>query len=129
MPTISASRLDFLIDDETKLIGFISAVLQISEYELFRIAYQNWFNRPIPEKRLDILFKDYLANNSTPYWVNDFVRKAHEDFKAGKLNYKDYGIKRRVCDRRSKIKGWLITFFLIILMLLYSIMITRYPSY
>ena len=129
MPTISASRLDFLIDDETKLIGFISAVLQISEYELFRIAYQNWFNRPIPEKRLDILFKDYLANNSTPYWVNDFVRKAHEDFKAGKLNYKDYGIKRRVCDRRSKIKGWLITFSLIILMLLYSIMITRYPSY
>jgi len=129
MPTISASRLDFLIDDETKLIGFISAVLQISEYELFRIAYQNWFNRPIQEKRLDILFKDYLADNSTPYWVNDFVRKAHEDFKAGKLNYKDYGIKRRVCDRRSKIKGWLITFFLIILMLLYSIMITRYPSY
>ena len=129
MPTISASRLDFLIDDETKLIGFISAVLQISEYELFRIAYQNWFNRPIQEKRLDILFKDYLADNSTPYWVNDFVRKAHEDFKAGKLNYKDYGIKRRVCDRRSKIKGWLITFSLIILMLLYSIMITRYPSY
>ena len=129
MPTISASRLDFLIDDETKLIGFISAILQISEYELFRIAYQNWFNRPIPEKRLDILFKDYLANNSTPYWVNDFVRKAHEDFKAGKLNYKDYGIRRRVCDRRSKIKGWLITFSLIILMLLYSIMITRYPSY
>ncbi len=129
MPTISASRLDFLIDDETKLIGFISAVLQISEYELFRIAYQNWFNRPIPEKRLDILFKDYLANNSTPYWVNDFARKAHEDFKAGKLNYKDYGIKRRVCDRSSKIKGWLITFSLIILMLLYSIMITRYPSY
>ena len=129
MPTISASRLDFLIDDETKLIGFISAVLQISEYELFRIAYQNWFNRPIQEKRLDILFKDYLVDNSTPYWVNDFVRKAHEDFKAGKLNYKDYGIKRRVCDRRSKIKGWLITFSLIILMLLYSIMITRYPSY
>ncbi len=129
MPTISASRLDFLIDDETKLIGFISAVLQISEYELFRIAYQNWFNRPIPEKRLDILFKDYLANNSTPYWVNDFVRKAHEDFKAGKLNYKDYGIRRRVCDRRSKIKGWLITFSLIILMLIYTIMITRYPSY
>lgn len=129
MPSISACRLDLLLDDEAKLIGFISAVLQISEYELFRIAYQNWFNRPIPEKRLDILFKDYLANNSTPYWVNDFVRKAHEDFKAGKLNYKDYGIKRRVCDRRSKIKGWLITFFLIILMLLYSIMITRYPSY
>jgi len=129
MPTISAARLDFLIDDETKLIGFISAVLQISEYELFRIAYQSWFNRPIAEKRLDILFKDYLANGSTPYWVNDFVRKAHEDFKAGKLNYKDYGIQRRVCDRRSKIKGWLITFFLIIFMLLYSIMITRYPSY
>ena len=129
MPTISACRLDFLIDDEAKLIGFISEILQISEYELFRIAHQSWFNRPIAEKRLDSLFKEYLASGSTPYWVNDFVRKAHDDFKAGKLNYKDYGIKRRVCDRRSKIKGWIITFSLIVLLLIYSIMITGYPSY
>ncbi len=129
MPSISACRLDLLIDDEAKLIGFISAVLQISEYELFRISYQDWFNRPITEKRLDILFKDYLATGSTPYWVNDFVRKAHEKFKAGELDYRDYGIKRRACDRRSKIKGWLITFSLFILLLLYSIMITHYPSY
>jgi hypothetical protein len=129
MPTISACRLDFLIDDETKLIGFISAILQISEYELFRIAHQYWFNQPISETRLDILFKDYLANGSTPYWVNDFARKAHEKFKAGELNYKDYGIKRRVCDRKTKIKGWLLTVFLLILMVLYSIMITWYPSY
>ena len=129
MPTISAARLDFLIDDETKLIGFISAVLQISEYELFRIAYQNWFNRPIPEKRLDILFKDYLANCSTPYWVNDFARKAHEKFLAGELNYKDYGIKRRICDRRSKIKGWIIISSLLIFLSIYSYLISRYVSY
>ena len=129
MPTISACRLDLLIDDEAKLIGFISAILQISEYELFRIAYQYWFNQPITETQLDILFKDYLADGSTPYWVNDFARKANEKFKAGELNYKDYGIKRRVCDRKTKIKGWLLTVFLLILMVIYSIMITLYPSY
>jgi hypothetical protein len=129
MPTISACRLDILIDDETKLIGFISAILQISEYELFRIAYQYWFNQPITETQLDILFKDYLANGSTPYWVNDFTRKANEKFRAGELNYKEYGIKRRVCDRKTKIKGWLLTVFLLILMVIYSIMITWYPSY
>jgi hypothetical protein len=129
MPTVSASRLDLLIDDEAKLIGFIAAILQISEYELFRIAYLDWFNRSISEKRLDILFKDYLATGTTPYWVNDFTRKAHEKFKAGELNYKDYGITRRVCDRRTKITGWLITIFLIILLLIYSYMITSYPSY
>jgi len=129
MPTISACRLDFLVDDEEKLIGFIAAVLQISEYELFRIAHFSWFNHPISEKRLDSLFKDYLASGGSPYWVNDFARKAHEKFKAGELNYKDYGIKRRVCDRRTRIKGWLITALLVILMLLYSILITRLPSY
>lgn len=129
MPTISACRLDFLVDDETKLVVFIAALLQISEYELFRIAYEQWFNRPISESRLETLFKDYLAHGNPPYWVNDFVRKAHEKFKAGVLNYKDYGIKRRVCDRRTRIKGWLITAFLLVFLIFYTILITRYPSY
>ena len=129
MPTISACRLDFLVDDETKLVGFIAGLLQISEYELFRIAYVKWFDHPISENRLDSLFKDYLANDDAPYWVNDFARKAHERFKAGELNYKDYGIKRRVCDRRTKVKGWIIISFLTILLLIYSYVISQYPSY
>lgn len=129
MPTISACRLDFLVDDETKLVVFIAGLLQISEYELFRISYQQWFNRPISESRLETLFKDYLAHGNPPYWVNDFARKAHEKFKAGVLNYKDYGIKRRVCDRRTRIKGWLITAFLLVFLIFYTILITRYPSY
>ena len=129
MPTISSCRLDFLVDDETKLIGFISAILQISEYELFRIAYLKWFDYPISENRLDFIFKDYLVNSSAPYWVNDFARKAHEKFKAGELNYRDYGITRRVCDRRTRIKGWIITALLFILLVLYSYLISSYPSY
>ena len=129
MPTISACRLDILVDDETKLVGFAASVLQISEYELFRIAYQNWFDRPISENRLDILFKDYLKSCSAPFWVNDFARKAYEKFQAGELNYKDYGIKRRVCDRKTKITGWVIITFLVILLSIYSFLITQYPSY
>ena len=129
MPTISACRLDILVDDETKLVGFAASVLQISEYELFSIAYQNWFNHPLSENRLDTMFKDYLASGDPPYWVNDFSRKVHEKFKAGELNYKDYGIKRRYCDRRTRITGWMIIAFLLILMAIYSYLITRYPSY
>jgi hypothetical protein len=129
MPSVSACRLDILVDSEAKLIGFAASVLQISEYELFRIAHQNWFNRPISESRLDYLFKDYLASNDVPFWVNDFARKVHVKFKTGELNYKDYGIKRRVCDRRTKIKGWIIIIFLIILLSIYSYVISQYPSY
>ena len=129
MPSVSACRLDVLVDNEAKLIGFAAGVLQISEYELFRIAYRNWFNHPLTETLLDSLFKDYLVYGKVPYWVNDFSRKVHEKFKAGELNYKDYGISRRVCDRRTKIKGWIIIFSLLILLLLYSYLITQYPSY
>jgi hypothetical protein len=129
MPTVSSSRLNFLVDDEMKLIGFIATVLQISEYELFGIAYLTWHDHPISETRLDSLFKEYLATGDTPYWVNDFARKAHEKFLAGELNYKDYGITRRVCDRRTKITGWIIISSLLILMSLYSYAISRYASY
>lgn len=128
MPTISACRLDFLVDDDTKLIGFIAAVLQISEYEIFRIAYLHWFSHPITINALDSLFKEYLATGEAPYWVNDFVRKAHEKFIAGKLNYREYGITRRVCDRRTKVKGWLLIIFLVLLIIVYSMLITRLPS-
>jgi len=124
MPTISACRLDLLRDDEAKLIGLIATVLQISEYELFRLAYLKWFDHPISESRLDSLFKEYLATSDVPYWVNDFARKAHEKFLAGELNYKDYGIKRRVCDRRTKIKGWIIISLLLILLSIYSYVIS-----
>jgi hypothetical protein len=129
MPTISACRLDLLLDSEAKLIGFTASVLQISEYELFRLAYQDWFDRPISDNRLDTLFKDYLTNGEAPYWVNDFARKAHDKFKEGKLDYRDYGIKRRVCDRRTKTTGWIIITFLVILLSIYSYLITGYPSY
>jgi hypothetical protein len=129
MPTISACRLDILIDDEAKLIGFIAAILQISEYELFRIAYLKWFNHAISENRLDSLFKEYLVTGNIPYWVNDFARKAHEKFLAGELNYKDYGITRRVCDRRSRITGWIITIILFLVLSGYSYVIAHYGSY
>ena len=129
MPTISACRLDILVDNEEKLIGFVAAVLQISEYELFRIAYLKWFNHPVSENRLDSLFKHYLASGDVPYWVNDFSRKAHEKFLAGELNYKDYGITRRVCDRRTKRKGWIIISFLFIFLSIYSYLISGYASY
>jgi len=121
--------LDLLVDDEAKLVGFISLVLQISEYELFRIAYLKWFDRPISENRLDSLFKGYLATGEVPYWVNDFARKAHERFLAGTLNYRDYGIKRRVCDHKSRITGWILTALLFIVMSLYTYVIARYGSY
>ena len=129
MPTISAFKLDFLVDDEEKLINFIAGALQISEYEIFRIAYKNWFNHEITEKRLDYLFKNYLNTSQAPFWVNDFVRKAHEKFKAGELNYKDYGIKRRHCDLRTKITGWIIITSLLILLSIFSYYIAKYSSY
>ena len=129
MPSISACRLDILLDNEAKLIGFAASVLQISEYELFRIAYRNWFSQPITETRLDALFKEYLSSCEAPYWVNDFARKVHEKFRDGTLNYLDYGIKRRVCDRRTKIKGWIIITFLLLFLLLYSYLIAHYSSY
>ena len=125
MPSISACRLDFLVDDEPKLLGLVAGILQISEYDLFRIAYLTWFNHPISENRQDALFKDYLVRCEAPYWVNDFARKVHEKFKAGELNYRDYGIKRRVCDRRTKIKGWILIFSLLLLLLIYSCLISH----
>ena len=129
MPSVSACRLDILVDNEAKLIGFAAGVLQISEYELFRIAYRNWFNHQLSDNRLDSLFKNYLASGDAPYWVHDFSRKIHEKFKACELDYKEYGIVRRVCDRRTRIKGWIIILSLLMMLIFYSLLISQHSSY
>ena len=86
MPPFSASRLDFLVDDEAKLIGFMAGVLQISEYEFFRIAYQNWFNHQITEQRLDFLFKDFRKLQILKRNLN----RVTEDTRRVWKNYRDF---------------------------------------
>ena len=43
-----------------------------SEYDVFCKSAEDW---PVPQARIEQDFKRYLCHQSTPHYVNDFVRK------------------------------------------------------
>ena len=50
----------------------IARITGRSEYEIFRKSAENW---PVSKGMIDRDFKDYLINQDTPHYVNDFIRR------------------------------------------------------
>lgn len=53
----------------------ISRITGINEYDLFAKAAEGWL---VSSEQVEQDFKKYLADQSVPYYVNDFVRKNRE---------------------------------------------------
>lgn len=53
----------------------LAATLQISEFDLFARAYQDWFGRPAPRASLETAFMQYLYYDQMPYWVRHYCRQ------------------------------------------------------
>ncbi len=116
-------------ENENSGVSHVASALQITEYEVFQIAYIQWFGQTLSTPSLDKYFAIYVKNDVVPFWVNDFVRKASEKFEAGTLDRSDYNIKPRSSSLHNKIIGWIIIILLAILMALYCYIIPRTISF
>jgi hypothetical protein len=47
--------------------------LHISEFEVFRLAYQKWYGQPAEITQLETFFVAYLFESATPHWVRHFT--------------------------------------------------------
>ena len=61
------------------IVAYASYLLEISEFELFEIAWRQWQSSEPDEKELDRLFGAYLDRGELPYWVRDFARSVIND--------------------------------------------------
>ena len=46
-----------------------SALLEITEFEVFRIAYRDWFGRRVADNIIEPFYTDYMFNEVVPAWV------------------------------------------------------------
>jgi len=51
------------------------ALLDITEYRLFELAYEDWYGRPARHKQLEQVFVDYMFKSKVPFWVRRYSRK------------------------------------------------------
>ncbi len=49
--------------------------LDLSEFEVFRLAYEDWFGRKPSDSLIERDFSEYLKTDFVPFYVAHFARK------------------------------------------------------
>ena len=63
-----------------------AALLDITEFRVFELAYVNWYGRKADARQIEPLFVDYMFNDAVPPWVGQFTRKILRAY-----NHRDQG--------------------------------------
>lgn len=59
----------------TRLISQASRWLRISEYALFRRAYEHWHADTLADKQLERIFVRFLYSGQLPHWAEDYAQQ------------------------------------------------------
>lgn len=59
---------------DTQKVYRASALLGISEFQVFCNAWQAWYDEKPAEKRIEPYFVNFLGRDVVPFWVRNYVR-------------------------------------------------------
>jgi len=94
--TVSKAQLGLKMTDlgikDGSQVAEAASALRVSEFDLFRIAYQSWFGRSADESELQRDFRRFLQHSRTPIWVRDFARKVCALHNSGTLDPRQFGV-------------------------------------
>ena len=70
-----------------------AAVLDVTEFQFFELAWADWFGRLGPEEEVEPFFVRYMFEQVVPNWVRQFARKVLKLFDEGSLDPEDFGVQ------------------------------------
>ena len=75
-------------DDNPKRSKILDAanLLQIGEFQLIQLAYKVWYNKDLPEDKINKIFSEYMVTGIIPIWVTFY---AQDILKLNKANVLD----------------------------------------
>ncbi len=59
---------------DLQLVARAAALVELSEYDLFALAYRRWYGREAPPRLLEAAFSAYLRGQAAPAWVRHAAR-------------------------------------------------------
>ncbi len=74
-------------------VAKMSALLGISEFRLFEIAYRKWYGRDGDEQLIERYFVPFMFDDQVPLWVRHFTNLIERLDNDGTLNPSDFGIR------------------------------------
>ncbi len=72
-----------------------AALLQVTEFRLFQIAYQAWYGRAASEKSIERYFVPYMFRAVVPFWVRQLCRHVLTAEAQGALHPEEFGVRPR----------------------------------
>ena len=78
-------------DDNPKRSEILHAanLLQIGEFQLIQLAYKVWYNKDLPENKINKIFSEYMVTGIIPIWVTYYAKDIMKLDKVNKLNTYD----------------------------------------
>lgn len=99
------NRLDPKIGDDVSCVLSAAAVLDITEFDLFRLAYVRWHGESARDALLERFYVSYMFRSVVPIWVRDFSRLVLRLQRQGMLDPASLGVKQLTSSRKMVSRG------------------------
>lgn len=115
---------------EQDLIGVLdaSSALEVTEFRLFELAFQDWFGKKADQPALEKYFAAYMFTNRVPEWVRHFSRKILKLQAQGQLDPKAFGVWHRLPSARMMLSAKIYTAALILISLVALLLVYSLPD-
>lgn len=71
-----------------------TALLDITEWDFFNLAYDRWHGEPARDSIMEPIFAAYMFNDVVPLWARHFARLVARLYRRGILDRQALGVER-----------------------------------
>ncbi len=82
-----------------------TALLDITEWDFFNIAYNRWHGGPAEQAVMEPIFAAYMFNDVVPLWARHFARLVERLYRRGVLDRRALGVERLPSSRQMVTRG------------------------
>ncbi len=82
-----------------------TALLDITEWDFFNLAYDRWHGEPAKDDIMEAIFAAYMFNDVVPPWARHFARLVERSERRGSLDKRALGVDRLPSSSQMVTRG------------------------
>ncbi len=112
---------------EATVVMEAAAILEISEYDLLVLAYEERFGRRPARREIDRIFTPYMIAGKTPAWAVGTAHEIIDLFERDRLRDSRFAVRARPPTTRDIIVGLAQCVLLLLILWMIYVMFNNYP--
>jgi hypothetical protein len=82
-----------------------TALLDVTEWDFFNLAYNRWYGEPVEEGAMEPIFAAYMFKDVVPVWARHFARLVERLYRRGVLDRQALGVDRLPSSKQMASRG------------------------